>query len=476
MLIKKKKLTAIKGGKTISHLTVAEKAYDAEIYKAKQEAKLIKEEAQKILFDSQERLKSAEERASQVIEEANQEAENIKETVYNEMIDAAEIEAANIKEKAKQILKDLFEVKKKALNDAHLEIIKVALDLAGKIIRYQASIDPNVLKTQVIESIKKATSEADKVQVFVNPIDYKKLEDEITEIEKLFPVGINIVLIKDENIEQGSCIIETKSGQLDATFSTQLETLTLLVTKLDIPSPEPLLEEPSIPQAEATTHSKEKIVQPELKSQEEAILKEQAKTPQQIFLENDPLFGIPGEENVEFKFEQPREEISEINIPPVQAEPPQQVKEEKEIVLESGKSSGFYIDTEDIEIPQIKTKDELIFPQFKDDLGKEELLENEDEILQIQTSSAPLDLPEEEEIVPIEAESKKVVPLFNTQEESLEEDIPFLEYEEEEEVKEKKIETKNILRLKTPKANKISELAKEIEENPEWKNMVEDEE
>ena len=160
MLIKKRKLVSFNGGKDTAKILQPEhaemnKAIQLEIQKAKQEARQIKNEAQLLLTESEQKLKQAEAKIKEIISSANIEAKTIKEKVYQETLQLANKEAELIKEKARIVLKELFEVKRQALTQANKEIIKVALDLAEKIIRHSASVDQSILQTQVIEAIKK---------------------------------------------------------------------------------------------------------------------------------------------------------------------------------------------------------------------------------------------------------------------------------------------------------------------------------
>lgn len=240
MLIKHKNLTKIHSASNVVHIepTEAARAVQMELHKAKQEAKAIRQEAEAVLEESRKKLDAAETKATVIIDSANKQAEAIKQKVYNETLSAAKNEADEIRTQSRQIMLELFEVKKQTLFQAHTDIIKVALDLAEKIIKYQASVDPNILRTQVIEAIKKATSEADRVQVYVNPQDLKRLEQSISDLEKLFPSGIDIIPLSNDTVDPGSCVVETKSGQLDARFSTQLKSLSDLVLRAEVAEPQ----------------------------------------------------------------------------------------------------------------------------------------------------------------------------------------------------------------------------------------------
>lgn len=418
MLIKRGKLHQETKPSAVSvvDFTEAARASQLEIQKAKQEARLIKQDAQNILDESQKKLKEAEAKAKQIVQDTNLEAKRIKEKVYNETLLAAKGEINDLKNEARGLLIELFEVKREALTQAHKEIIKIALDIAEKVIKYQASVDPEILKRQVVEAIKKATSEADRVQVFVNPQDLKVLEDSVLEMKKLFPGGIDIVLLSSESVDPGSCIVETKSGQLDASFSTQIKALVNLTSHLEVKEPQIEMQE------------EDKV----LEAQSEGFLKTSPE------VEEDILSEDWEEEDVE---------------------------DTKDIgdVIESAKepeaAQADYTFTEEEE----KLKEEL--------LGDEPLIQ----------------LPQEEETFPFVQEDpvleeiqpkKKKLDLSNllkrTEEEKEELDEDF-EYEEE--IPEKEVKPQNVLKPKKPELSKeVSKIAKEIEESPEWKNLLEEEE
>ena len=377
-----------------------------EIHKAKQEARNIKAEAHKILEDAQSKLHSAETKASEILSKATKEAKRITQEAYIKTMKAATAEAEGLKKQSRDILKDLFEVKREALTQAHKEIIQVALDLAEKIIRYKVSIDPGVLETQVVEAIKKATSEADRVQVYVNSKDLQTIENNIPKMAKLFPSGVDIIPLANDSVDPGSCIIETKSGQLDARFSTQLQALTNLMQHLDVIEP--------VATPEAVTQPIKKI--------EEKIIK-----PVQIEQEQIKEDILADEELSDIEKDQLKEELLS----------------EEENLTES--------------IPFITTESKQVEPVYEE-LRQEVVQEPQRK----ETSFGDLAERTREEA------------------EELDGGIEYLDDEDEgiyEEVEEenKDVKPTNVLRLKKQESNEVSKIASELEENPDWKDIVEGE-
>lgn len=468
MLIKSKKLAIIKTPHKAGQLEVSDagRASQLEIQAAKKQAQAIKQEAENTLIESRKKLSDAETKANEIIKAANLEAERIKKKVYEETLQAANLEVEEIKNQSKQLLSELFEVKRQALTQAHEEIIKVALDLAEKIIKYQASIDPNVLKTQVVESIKRATSEADRVQVFVNPLDLKTLEASIPELLKLFPSGIDIVSLPNDSVDQGSCIVETKSGQLDANFSTQLIALINLVSNLEVQEPqiesfeqENIIEAQNIEASDAISipvREEDLLIQEEEPLGEEFFQDTSQKELQttNLTLEEEALKEeLLGEESLVNLIEQEDKIVEEVQ------EETQQIEQTIEVpeIIET---------TEEQEIQEEVKQEILEIPESI----SEDISENIETIEAVPLEEPSPELPKKKKLT------------FENLLERTEEEIEELDYEEEdfdsaqdEDNEKQETNIKNILKPKNPSPTGISSIASQLEKDPEWKDLLQDE-
>ncbi len=428
MLIKSKNLSKNQSLHRVTNIEEREstRISQQEIAKAKQEARAIKQEAESVLKESQKKLSEAEARIKQIIADANLKATEIKEKVYKETLQAAKEESEKIKNRSKELLKSLLDVKQQALVQAHSEIIKIALDLAAKIIKYQASIDPEILKTQVLESIKKATSEADRVQVFVNPADLKTLEQSIPELAKLFSSDLDIVSLTNDSVDQGSCIVETKSGQLDARFSTQLQSLTKLVEHLEVKEPqvevkEELLSKQELKEVIISEEDEENLLNEEplltFGTHHDDALSEEEELKKEL-LSNESLIDLIDDEE---KFPFGKAEQAVIEMEPVILQ-----EDKPELVLEK---------------PVIKETTTVIEPDGKKRLSIDESSER-------------------------------------TKEEANELDESFTYDEEDEDIEEEeeKASSLGVLKPKKKQAETpVTNIAEEIEKNPEWKNLIQEE-
>ena len=423
MLIKRKNLETYLGSTEApatrgngATLVEVPSAADLEIQRAKQEATLIKKEAEGIIKKAENKLKQAEDEANEIINSATEEAEIIKEKAFKDTLKKANVEAEKIKNQARVLLKKLFEVKREALHEAHTQIIDIALDLTEKIIKYQVTVDTNVLKTQVIEAIKKATTDADRIQVFVNPQDLSTLQKSTNDIKQLFPIGIDIVALTNDEVDRGSCLIETKSGQLDARFSTQLKALKELASHLEV-------KEPNIP-LETDLKIKTEI-EAKIETVIEREIKEEPEKEQETWINDEALAE---EENL---FSPTEEDVKQEAV----GEAPLIEFPGEEETFPFSKESQNVEEEEPIEIPEevvkeIKKEPKIQWPQEQSPSGKKKLTIN------------------------IEAGSEE------------DDDEP---YEDEEE---KAPESGSILKKKS---NDIKKIANEVEDDPDWKSQLKDE-
>ena len=206
-------------------------------------------------------------------------------------------------------------------------------------------------------------------------------------MERLFPSGVDIISLANDSVDPGSCIVETKSGQLDARFSTQLQALTDLINHIDTIEPQieineemPAVKETSFVEVEQKERSPEK--------NEDELTEAEKKVLEQELLYEEPLPFVSNEQL-----------ISPFSPLELEDEEPKQKKK-----LNTGN------------IPE-RTKEEA-----------EELNEG-----------------------------------------------LVIEYEDEETEEEKKeIKPVNILKPKKSKSSEVSNIASELEQNPEWKDLVEE--
>lgn len=96
---------------------------------------------------------------------------------------------------------------------AEHEVVKLAIEIARKIVHREIQVDRNIIQTFVRVALSHVT-EKSSVKVNLNPVDYKyvmECRDELGQTE-----GSDLLFQSDNSIEQGGCLVETKCGNIDA--------------------------------------------------------------------------------------------------------------------------------------------------------------------------------------------------------------------------------------------------------------------
>jgi flagellar assembly protein FliH len=93
------------------------------------------------------------------------------------------------------------------------EVVKLAVEVAKKMVYREIHIDPAIIQTLVRVALSHV-SEKSAVTIHVNPGDYAYLLKQRAELAQ--SEGRDIAFVADNSIEQGGCLIQTECGDIDA--------------------------------------------------------------------------------------------------------------------------------------------------------------------------------------------------------------------------------------------------------------------
>lgn len=102
------------------------------------------------------------------------------------------------------------------------EILKLCRYTVEKVIRHEAHTDPKVV-TRVIRHCLRHVKESHEVRIRVNPSELESVRAARDELLSVAEGVTTINIIDDRRVSAGGCIIETVTGDFDATIETQLE-------------------------------------------------------------------------------------------------------------------------------------------------------------------------------------------------------------------------------------------------------------
>jgi flagellar biosynthesis/type III secretory pathway protein FliH len=120
-----------------------------------------------------------------------------------------------------QGVEDLILLERRLVSDLAPNIVRLALEIAEKIIGKAAVEDPEIVAS-VLDRAKTDIPESRCARVWLHPEDYRLLQEVRPDLLEN-PNGEKLQIVSSEEIGRGGCRVETNMGIVDAALTTQLE-------------------------------------------------------------------------------------------------------------------------------------------------------------------------------------------------------------------------------------------------------------
>lgn len=157
-----------------------------------------------------------------LVSRAHEEAKIIKERAthdgFQNGLQKADKEILSLQEAISSILS----VKEDAYNYYQKDIALIAIEVARKILNAQVKIDSDTIIEITKNVIKEISEEENKITFIINPEDELILNENLQTNSAFKNKRATMLVQTDERVEKGSCKVLTNSGQIDATFTSQL--------------------------------------------------------------------------------------------------------------------------------------------------------------------------------------------------------------------------------------------------------------
>ncbi|MDE6138956.1 MAG: flagellar assembly protein FliH, partial [Candidatus Gastranaerophilales bacterium] len=157
-----------------------------------------------------------------LISRAKEEAAAIKEAAakegYQEGLQAAKEDLERVKES----LEAFFNAKQEIYDNIAPDILEISLDIAKKIIKKETIENPEVILNNIKEIMKGLSKEEAKITLRVNPSQAVMLKNDVPEVADSLGLEAKIIIVADETITEGGCLVTTTNGVIDATIESQL--------------------------------------------------------------------------------------------------------------------------------------------------------------------------------------------------------------------------------------------------------------
>ena len=105
------------------------------------------------------------------------------------------------------------------------DILEISVDIAKKIIKREIQQEPGVILDNILEILKGLSKEETKITLRVNPEQVSLLKAEIPELMSTAGLDAKVLVVPDEELMEGGCMVTTTNGVIDATIETQLSVI-----------------------------------------------------------------------------------------------------------------------------------------------------------------------------------------------------------------------------------------------------------
>lgn len=157
-----------------------------------------------------------------LISRAREEAIAIKEAAAKEGYEEGLNLAKNDISQIKDAISVFLNAKQEVYNSIAPDILEISLDIAKKIIKKEMSEDPQVILANIKDIMKGLSKEETKITLKVNPTQSAIIKQEVPEIANSLGLEAKIIVVSDETVMEGGCVLTTTNGVIDATVESQL--------------------------------------------------------------------------------------------------------------------------------------------------------------------------------------------------------------------------------------------------------------
>ena len=157
-----------------------------------------------------------------LISRAREEAQSIKEAAakegYQEGLEQAKADIQDVK----NAITSFLGAKQAVFDDIAPDILEISVEIAQKIIKKELEQDPNVILDNILTLLKGLSKEETKITLKINPTQVSLLKTEVPSLLNEAGLDAKVLVVPDETIMEGGCIVTTTNGVIDATIETQL--------------------------------------------------------------------------------------------------------------------------------------------------------------------------------------------------------------------------------------------------------------
>lgn len=158
-----------------------------------------------------------------LISRAQEEAIQIKEAAYQEGYNLGLEKAQSDLVALKSNIGAFLSSERRVFDAIAPDIIEISLEVAKKIIKHEVQVDPQIVIDTVLDILRDIPKNEPKITLMVNPSQAQYVKDNLPEQLTLLGVESKLSILADENVTEGSCVVQTNNGVVDASIDAQID-------------------------------------------------------------------------------------------------------------------------------------------------------------------------------------------------------------------------------------------------------------
>ncbi len=167
-----------------------------------------------------------------LISRAREEAQSIKEAASKEGYEEGLTQAKADVEEVKNSVISFMNAKQEVFDEVAPYILEMSVDIAKKIIKRELEQDPSLILENIQQLLKTLSKEETKITLKVNPVQVSLVKAEIPEMLSNSGLDAKVMIVPEEGIMEGGCMLTTTNGVIDATIETQLSVISEALKEL----------------------------------------------------------------------------------------------------------------------------------------------------------------------------------------------------------------------------------------------------
>ena len=158
-----------------------------------------------------------------LISRAQEEAGTIKDAAAKEGYKAGLEQAQEHIREVGEVIAAFMSAKQDVFEYIAPDILEISVDIAKKIVKKEIEQNPEFVLETIMDVLKTISKEESRISIKLNPSQVSLLKETLPEMTNKIGVDAKIIVIPDDSVDIGGCIVYTTNGVVDATIQTQLE-------------------------------------------------------------------------------------------------------------------------------------------------------------------------------------------------------------------------------------------------------------